>query len=968
MKKNIPLIFVLALLFQTAISFAQILDPILGPRVTLKNTTRYEAVITVPKRNIQEAFVSNYQSFGIYSYDGKELLSPEYVELNRYYNNLARVKHSNGLYGFINRKGYPRIETKYQYASDFKEGHSWAKLEGKFGVIDTLGRTVVPFKYDSISDCGKDKFVAHFDDYVAICSFDENVLWKNRCNEMRVFVNGYARYASEGYWSVRKDAGKHYNFSSADYISDMSTNRFAIMRDGKWAYMNQYGEVKTNFVYDAAFSFEGMWAWAIRDQYYVLIDSNYNEFLWLKNEKGVNRVLDSMFVYQQGGVDLLTSFLKRNNVWIIEGQVNILSPAHFIKEWKQYGKVRYTSPKRTIEHKSFDSLSVQIHFEYLKKNGRCYAKLRVINAKTDIGHYLFDDLEVYEDGEKYSLRSKTLRNNIKCKDINKESFELSHKVNNLLTGEYFFIGHIGGRKALFNKRGDQISKFNLDEIRPFGNKAFMIIFKDMPISHKANFGNIPSKRMMKNISEFKYIEGGLYTPENLLNGQRTERDTALCIPYAAPKRQYVEPFFMYETEITNSMYRMFVHYVRDSIVHMMLGEAGNPKELGEHYKGERVWYTDDSIKYKYRYYHRINWDQEIEWENEEVQYILDDPNYGIYMPENERFYHAKRIDTRKLWYYYKDGNEWVDLPIYPDTLVWTNDFPYSFCEPMSQNYFWHPAYDHYPVVGISYEQAKAFCHWYNKMIVNYYGSDWTNVFGEIRLPTAQEMEYASIAKGRWGAMYDDEFFLERANIGVVRDDNNLELNNYTSDGGFFTIINSHYSSNYYGLYDLQGNVSEFVSSHNYNVLAYDIEHVFNQSFQSYCNSQPRDQIMGLNQLKNLSYSYMLAKPTYHSHGYVLRNGAYHQVIKPHYRAMVKGGSWANSTIYAHPSAAQLLNPKAKHSSVGFRMVFSVLPTTSLTGFENKQVIEEGKKVYQHHKDLRKEDRKTLWRHRLGRLF
>ena len=49
--------------------------------------------------------------------------------------------------------------------------------------------------------------------------------------------------------------------------------------------------------------------------------------------------------------------------------------------------------------------------------------------------------------------------------------------------------------------------------------------------------------------------------------------------------------------------------------------------------------------------------------------------------------------------------------IYPDTLVWIRDFSYSYNEPFTRNYFWHPAYDDYPVVGVDWKQAKAFAYW-----------------------------------------------------------------------------------------------------------------------------------------------------------------------------------------------------------------------------------------------------------------
>ena len=45
----------------------------------------------------------------------------------------------------------------------------------------------------------------------------------------------------------------------------------------------------------------------------------------------------------------------------------------------------------------------------------------------------------------------------------------------------------------------------------------------------------------------------------------------------------------------------------------------------------------------------------------------------------------------------------------PDTTVWRSRYGYN--EPMVENYFRHPAYNNYPVVGVSWEQAMAYCEW-----------------------------------------------------------------------------------------------------------------------------------------------------------------------------------------------------------------------------------------------------------------
>ncbi|MCJ8210753.1 SUMF1/EgtB/PvdO family nonheme iron enzyme [Mucilaginibacter sp. RS28] len=45
----------------------------------------------------------------------------------------------------------------------------------------------------------------------------------------------------------------------------------------------------------------------------------------------------------------------------------------------------------------------------------------------------------------------------------------------------------------------------------------------------------------------------------------------------------------------------------------------------------------------------------------------------------------------------------------PDTLVWRS--PLSYNEPYVSNYFRHPAYQDYPVVGVTWDQAQDYCVW-----------------------------------------------------------------------------------------------------------------------------------------------------------------------------------------------------------------------------------------------------------------
>lgn len=295
-----------------------------------------------------------------------------------------------------------------------------------------------------------------------------------------------------------------------------------------------------------------------------------------------------------------------------------------------------------------------------------------------------------------------------------------------------------------------------------------------------------------------------------------------------PRKMQIGSFFMDETEITNNEYRQFVADVRDSIARRILGEAGIDGFLIEEDSyGEPL---DPPM---------LNKKTKIDYADAEVRQALIDGGFFII-----DINHRRVVDVSKMnyEYYYIDYNavaqkengvnaksehrgtsfavrpkglnnrssqiqrEYVN--IYPDTLCWVHDYAYSMNEDFSRNYFASSAYDNYPVVGVSWRQAKAFCVWRSNMLNQYLeGIDYAQM-NDFRLPTESEWEYAArggIASQSypWGGPY-------------VRNPNGCFLANYEplkgaydDDGGVRTLMVGHYAPNDFGLYDMAGNVSEW---------------------------------------------------------------------------------------------------------------------------------------------------------------
>ena len=178
----------------------------------------------------------------------------------------------------------------------------------------------------------------------------------------------------------------------------------------------------------------------------------------------------------------------------------------------------------------------------------------------------------------------------------------------------------------------------------------------------------------------------------------------------------------------------------------------------------------------------------------------------------------------------------VPVPVYPDTTVWIKDFKYSYNEPMHNDYFWHDAYSDYPVVGVTWHQAKAFCEWRTLTKNSYQKTKKKkSLVPKFRLPTEAEWEYAARgglqgASYPWGGPYTkDDRGCFMANFKPMRGD-------YAVDQALYTVEANSYDPNGYSLYNMSGNVAEWVDS-SYEPEAYDFSITMNPNVNKEGNNK-----------------------------------------------------------------------------------------------------------------------------------
>jgi len=153
------------------------------------------------------------------------------------------------------------------------------------------------------------------------------------------------------------------------------------------------------------------------------------------------------------------------------------------------------------------------------------------------------------------------------------------------------------------------------------------------------------------------------------------------------------------------------------------------------------------------------------------------------------------------------------VPVYPDTLTWIRDFTYSYNEPMTYKYFSHVGFDDYPVIGVSWDQARAFCDWRTQLQGNYRSRMNDSPPHDYRLPTEAEWEYAARG-GRSNTIYPWGSYYTRNTYGCFMANFKPMRGNYVADSDTraTTMKVGSFDPNDYGLYDMAGNVAEWTSS------------------------------------------------------------------------------------------------------------------------------------------------------------
>lgn len=333
---------------------------------------------------------------------------------------------------------------------------------------------------------------------------------------------------------------------------------------------------------------------------------------------------------------------------------------------------------------------------------------------------------------------------------------------------------------------------------------------------------------------------------------------------------------------------------------------------------------------------------------------------SFYMDETE----VANIHWLEYEYYIKqDSDEYYWKNNLPDTAVWAKDL--AFNDPYVNNYYRYPGFRYFPVVGVNWRQAANYCKWRTTVVniklaedagyldevassedafAGAEGGDLSSSAGTVpgltsgvvlpgyRLPTEAEWEYA--AQALIGTQWLDENQTHRRlypwdghalrnpygkSMGYFLANFKRGKGDYAgiagklNDGAMITTYIYDYPPNDFGLYNMAGNVNEWVQ---------DVYRPLSFQDMDDLNPSRRDAVLDTEDGYDGDFTFIGNEGPYEEQEWVETSGlqkSYNADNPPVKRLRVyKGGSWNDVAYWMSPGTRRFMFEDSATSTIGFR--------------------------------------------------
>lgn len=224
--------------------------------------------------------------------------------------------------------------------------------------------------------------------------------------------------------------------------------------------------------------------------------------------------------------------------------------------------------------------------------------------------------------------------------------------------------------------------------------------------------------------------------------------------------------------------------------------------------------------------HRFLLESKIDNKTMNVIRIFSDSIVPFYMSDHE----VSNLEYRNFLTSIIALDTQLYKTLLPDTNVWRG--PLNYSEPYFIYYFRHPAFNDYPVIGVSYEQSIEYCKWLTKNYLLSKSLKFKNV--QFNLPSKNQWIAAAAgnnnyvgldinlinSKGQYtsnfrafsqsGIMRKDSIKITKKDSSIYDQTIYLATSEDFRNFHFSTTPTKSYPPNSYGIYNMRGNVEEFV--------------------------------------------------------------------------------------------------------------------------------------------------------------
>ncbi len=279
-----------------------------------------------------------------------------------------------------------------------------------------------------------------------------------------------------------------------------------------------------------------------------------------------------------------------------------------------------------------------------------------------------------------------------------------------------------------------------------------------------------------------------------------------------------------------------------------------------------------------------------------------------------------------LFFIQRDSSEEVYQRALPDSTVWKRELSYN--DPYVDHYFRYPGFRFFPTVGITWDQAVDYCKWRSSAVNMKLAQDAGVevpldggriplesgvVLPDYRLPSEAEWEYAAYALigNTWLDENQTQKRLYPWDGHALRNPYGAEMGTFLAnfkrgrgdyagiagklnDGAMITDYIYSYPPNDYGLYNMAGNVNEWV---------YDVYRP--NSFQDFEDLNPLRRNGFLDEANRPGSAIKYDKKSF-------------QTLIDDSVRVFKGGSWKDVAYWMSPGTRRFIEHDSATATIGFR--------------------------------------------------